>query len=93
MWAGETEKPLCALSAIWIFRPLPFWVSLYQNFGMATIVPPVRSLLTMPAHGCKSSKGELYLLTPCTYGTGSVKPAASSVRVHLVVLLPSQLAP
>ena len=63
--------------------------ALYQNFGMATIVPPVRSLMTMPAHGCKSSKGELYLLAPFTYGTGSVKPAASSVRVHLVVLLPS----
>ena len=95
MWAGETEKPVVALVAIWIFRPFPFLVSLYQNLGIATIAPPVLLLLTIPAQGWRLSNGELHCAAvfPAVYGTGSVKPAASSVLVHLVVLLPSQLTP
>ena len=34
---GETEKPAVAWSAIWILMLLPLLVSLYQNFGIATI--------------------------------------------------------
>ena len=59
MWAGETEKPAVAWSAIWILMLLPLLVSLYQNFGIATIELPERVVFVIPAHGCKLSNGEL----------------------------------
>ena len=40
-----------------MLMPEPDCSNKYQNLGMATIVPPVRSLFTMPAQGCKLSKG------------------------------------
>ena len=91
--AGDTRKPSAGPSAICSLIVEPLLVHLYQYFGIATSSPACGSVeRTMPLHGSRVSNGELPE-PPDTAGTGSEKPAASSVRDSAVVLVPSHSTP